>query len=146
MGGAGAGASDGRVDPRRRAGELAAMSVGWKLEGEAREALLAAVPPRWPVPIADHVTLPGTLDLPPPAAIVIVGEADDGAGVQALVVTVNGTSERPDGGTFHITWSLDRARGRRAVESNAVIARFGWRPLGPLPVATAPARWTWIDP
>ena len=122
------------------------MSVGWKLAPASRASLLATVPPRWPVPIADHVTLPEVSDLPAPAAIAVVGIADDDAGVQALVVTVDGTHERPDGGTFHITWSLDRARGRRAVESNAVIATRGWRPIEPVPVETSPARWTWVDP
>lgn len=122
------------------------MSVGWKLDTRARELLLQTHPPRWPVPIADHVTLPGAEDLPAPAHIVIVGETDDGAGVQALVVTVDGTSKRPDGDTYHVTWSLDRARGRRAVESNAVIARCGWHAVQAAEVATVPARWTWVDP
>lgn len=122
------------------------MSVGWKLDPGSRGPLLERFLPTWPVPIADHVTLPGTETPPPPAEVVIVGEANDGAGVQALVVTVDGTTVRPDGGTYHLTWSLDRARDRRAVESNTVIARYGWRPLEPVPVRTHPARWEWVDP
>lgn len=125
-------------------------TVGWMLDRADRERLLTIMPPRWPVAIADHVTLrsgDAVEPLPLPAEVAIIGEADDGAGVQALVVTVDGTSERPDGGTYHITWSLDRARGRKAVESNAVIAQLGWRPfLQACPVAVTPARWTWVDP
>ena len=123
------------------------MTVGWKLDDAARTRLLVIVPPRWGVSIADHITLRLEEPLPPHAEIVAIGEVDDGAGVQALVVTVDGTTKRPDGGTYHITWSLDRARGRKAVESNAVIARHGWRPLAQsLRVDAAPASWTWVDP
>jgi hypothetical protein len=53
----------------------------------------------------------------------VVGVADDGAGVQALVVEIGGTTRRPDGSAYHITWSL--ARGRRAAESNDVIRERG---------------------
>ena len=54
----------------------------------------------------------------------VVGVADDGAGVQALVVEIGGTTRRPDGSTYYITWSL--GPGRRAVESNDVIRQRGW--------------------
>jgi hypothetical protein len=71
----------------------------------------------------------------------IIGEVDDGEGLQALVVQIDGTSDRPDGSTYHITWSLDRARGRRAADSNEVIKRLGWQALStPIPVSLHPAR------
>jgi hypothetical protein len=67
----------------------------------------------------------------------VVGEADDGAGVQALVVAIGGTTERPDGGTYHVTWSL--ATGREAKESNDVIRAHGWRRLdAPIPIRLEP--------
>jgi hypothetical protein len=69
----------------------------------------------------------------------IVGRADDGAGVEAMVVSINGTTDRPDGSTYHITWSL--SPGRRAKESNDVIAKLGWEPLElPMPVKLDPAK------
>ena len=40
-------------------------------------------------------------------------------GVEAMVVTIDGDTARPDGSTFHITWSL--GDGRRARESNDVL-------------------------
>jgi len=68
----------------------------------------------------------------------VVGEVDDGLGVQALVVRIGGTTERGDGSTFHLTWSL--GEGRHAKESNDVIARYGWRPLEkPVPIRLLPA-------
>ncbi len=105
------------------------MTIGWKLDAGERDALLAKYPPAYDQVVADHVTLQsdhgaGTPELPPPAHARIVGCADDGAGCQAMVVEVAGTSQRPTGGTFHITWSL--AAGRRARESNDVIAERGF--------------------
>jgi hypothetical protein len=44
-----------------------------------------------------------------------MGVADDGAGVQALVVEIAGTTRRPDGSALHIARSLGAgARRRRA--------------------------------
>lgn len=94
--------------------------------------------------VADHVTLragtTGETPLPSDTAGEIVGEIDDGEGVQVLIVRIGGTTRREDGSTYHITWSLDRAKGRRAVESNAVIAERGWRTLAePVSLALTPA-------
>ena len=119
--------------------------TGWKLDRAERSALLVRFPPEWPDIVADHVTLdadagPGA-PLPGDGPAAIVGGISDGQGVQAMIVEIAGTTIRPDGGTYHITWSLDRARGRRAVESNAVIAGLGWRPLDdPVPITLVPAR------
>lgn len=114
--------------------------VGWALDGAEREALLQRFPPRYPNVVADHVTLKfgdRAAALPTAVAGEIVGEADDGLGVQALVVRIGGTTERPDGSTYHITLSL--APGRQAKESNEVIARLGWRDLAePVPVSLQP--------
>ncbi|MDB5495087.1 MAG: hypothetical protein JWP86_2424 [Phenylobacterium sp.] len=113
--------------------------VGWSLDPDEREALLKRFAPRYPNVVADHVTLKfgdRAAALPTETAGEIVGEADDGAGVQAMVVRIGGTTERPDGSTYHITWSL--APGRQAKESNDVIARVGWRDLGPARVTLHP--------
>jgi hypothetical protein len=114
--------------------------VGWLVDPEDRATLLARFPPRYPQVVAHHVTLKlgdQAAQLPTETAGEIVGEADDGAGVQALVVRIGGTSDRPDGSTYHITWSL--APGRQARESNEVIAGHGWRPLPePAPVRLHP--------
>jgi hypothetical protein len=108
--------------------------VGWALDREQRRTLLEHFPPRYPDVVADHVTLKfgdGAAKLPTETSGEIVGQVDDGQGVQALVVRIGGTTDRPDGSTYHITWSL--APGRQAKESNEVIRTFGWAPL-PEPV------------
>ena len=114
--------------------------VGWLVDAGDREALLARFAPRYPIVVAHHVTFKfGDRDAAPPTETSgeVVGEADDGAGVQALVVRIGGTTERPDGAIYHITWSL--AEGREARESNAAIAERGWRPLAsPAPVRLHP--------
>lgn len=108
-----------------------------------RAQLLQCLPPRYARIIADHVTLHfGTDDLTPlPTATCgsIVGEADDSAGIQALIVAIDGTTHRSDGSHFHITWSLDENRSAR--ESNDVL-QAGWRPLAQaIAVSLIPARW-----
>ena len=119
--------------------------TGWKLDEAERQVLLERFSPIFTDVIADHVTLcTGTnsqTPLPSERRGEIVGEIDDGVGVQALVVKIADTTERRDGRTYHITWSLDRARGRRPVESNDVIAKLGWRSLPePVPIRLKPAR------
>jgi hypothetical protein len=122
------------------------MTTGWKLDQSQREALLERFPPLYPDVIADHVTLlpnsKGGAKADPPAPVVsarIVGRACDNAGVEAMVVEIDGSLDRPDGGTWHITWSL--SEGRTANESNAVIAELGFVPLDGGEVSLAPARW-----
>lgn len=119
--------------------------TGWKLDAEERKVLLERFPPLWPDILADHVTLDAKTSeqdpLPDESSAHIVGSISDGAGLQALIVAIGGTTGRPDGGTYHITWSLDRSRGRAAVESNDVIADRGWNALDdPVPIRLIPAR------
>ncbi|GAB3769547.1 hypothetical protein GCM10028796_34790 [Ramlibacter monticola] len=107
--------------------------IGWKLDRAEREALLARFPARHPKAIADHVTLRSRVSeqagLPPSTVGEIVGRSDDGAGVEAMVLRIDGSTVRPDGGTYHITWSL--AEGREARESNDVIRQHGWVAVEP---------------
>jgi hypothetical protein len=124
---------------------MARTVIGWKLDKEQRQRLLAELRPAYRDVVADHVTLVSGVDrdASPPAdkAGEIIGVADDGAGVQAMVVRIDGATDRPGGGTYHITWSLDKAAGREAKQSNDVIAAQGWTPLEvPRPVSLCGAR------
>lgn len=118
--------------------------IGWKLDRSQREELLRRFPPRYNDVIADHVTLrPNALaePLPPAVEARIVGRADDGDSLECMVVTVDGTTDRPDGSIFHITWSLDKSKGRQARESNDVLKQQGWNAIEePVPVTIGPAR------
>lgn len=115
-------------------------TIGWKVDEAQRIELLQQFPPRYAHVVADHVTHSSlsTDDLPAPQIGEIVGTADDGDGVQALVVSIAGTTDRPDGSSWHITWSL--ADGRHAGESNDVIREHGWEWLDlPVPVTLHPS-------
>jgi hypothetical protein len=118
--------------------------IGWKLDREQRKELLQQFPPRYGDVDADHVTLQtrAAADCALPEEIFgeIVGRADDGRGVEAMVVAIAGTTDRPDGSIYHITWSL--APGREARESNDVLAAGIWTPMNlPMPVKLEPGRW-----
>lgn len=117
--------------------------IGWKLDRDQRKELLQQFPPRFSEVVADHVTLAakvsGKAELPSETHGEIVGRIDDGAGVEAMIVEIDSTSDRPDGSTYHITWSL--SPGRRAKESNDVIRELGWQKLElPMPIQLKPER------
>lgn len=106
------------------------------LPDEERARVLAEFPPAYALIKATHVTLSiDVKEIPQDAEIVIVGYATDQAGVEALVVTVNGEETRPDGKQFHLTLSV--ADGRASKESNEVIMEYGWTLLEtPFPIRT----------
>jgi len=118
--------------------------IGWKLDRAQREQLLRQFPPRYPDADADHVTLRSGADrdpLPNDVDAAIVGHADDGDSLETMVVAIDGTTERPDGSTFHITWSLDKAKGRQARESNDLLRDRGWTRIDePIPITLEPDR------
>ena len=116
--------------------------IGWLLAEDDREKLLQQFPPKFEKTVAHHVTLKSEAERDPlPAEVTaeVVGRADDESGVEAMVVAIDGTTGRPDGSTYHITWSL--GDGRRARESNDVIRKRGWQKLDqPIPIKLQPDR------
>ena len=117
--------------------------TGWKLAADDRALLLDRFPPKYANVDADHVTLRvgATPDTPLPRSpdARIVGRADDGDSLECLVVELDGTTDRPDGSTYHITWSL--GPGRKARESNDLLRDRGWHPIeAPIGVNLEPAR------
>jgi hypothetical protein len=107
--------------------------LAFNLTEKSREAVLEKFAPRYDNVICHHVTykfgVPADAPLPPaPQCAQVVGYATDDAGVECLVVAIDGTEVRPlDGKTYHVTLSL--APGRKPVESNTVLAERGWIPL-----------------
>ena len=118
--------------------------TGWKLQPDERETLLQRFPPKYENVVANHVTLrvgatPETPLPREPDSARIVGHADDGASLECLVVELDGTTDRPDGSTYHITWSL--GPGRRARESNDLLRDQGWESIAaPIAMVLEPAR------
>ena len=110
------------------------MYLGYLLSENSRERLMGMFPPIHPDVIGEHVThtfggvnedtpLPET-----PKSAQVIGFAENDK-VQCLVVRIDGTVKRPDGKTFHITWSIDRSKGARPVDSNACIEQDGYEKI-----------------
>lgn len=107
------------------------MASGWTLEPACRARLLALFPPRYGQVLATCVTRSrdtGPGNRPPPDIFHarVVGHADDGDGLEALVVAIEGSTDRPDGGTWAIPWSRDPRRDEG--ECDAMLAAQPWRP------------------
>jgi hypothetical protein len=116
--------------------------IGWLLAEDDRTKLLEQFPPRYENVVANHVTLQSNAErepLPGPVKAEVVGRTDDEKGVEAMVVAIDGSTDRHDGSTYHITWSL--ADGRRGRESNDVLRERGWDELDhPIPIKLEPGR------
>jgi len=102
----------------------------FELSEESRNHLAGIFPPKFPEFIGHHITyafgVMSTDPLPEASNLQVVGYACDSKGIEALIVSVDGSTDRPDGKTFHITWSLDRSAGFKPVNSNDLIANNGW--------------------
>ncbi|RYD66863.1 MAG: hypothetical protein EOP83_04035 [Verrucomicrobiaceae bacterium] len=104
--------------------------LGWELSEAERARLLTLFPPAYPDVVAHHVTKQFGVseDTPAPdqARFAVVGVTDDGEKLQTLVVSVDGQTQRPDGETYHVTWSLDREAGAKPKDSKMAIKRLGY--------------------
>lgn len=114
---------------------------GFKLSDSSRSKLLKSFPPAYPEVIAHHVTHNSGVKRgsPPPvnSKVEVIGHVDDGNGVQAAVVRVGGKTHRDDGRRYHITISIDRAKGRKPAHSNDVVEK-GFTEVEPFELETAP--------
>lgn len=112
--------------------------TGWEISGHARSALASQFPPRFSDFIGHHIThqFPAKSDTPLPEAsnIEVVGYGWDEAGLEALVIAVDGSTTRPDGRIYHVTWSLDREAGFKPKDSNRVLAS-GWTAVNPINIS-----------
>ena len=100
--------------------------LAFVLDNKSRELLLKAFPPLFDKVICHHVTIKFNdvheddvdqfLDV---KEISVVGYISDEY-LEALVVKIHDTSKREDGGTYHITLSLDPSK-RKPVDSNKLL-------------------------
>jgi hypothetical protein len=90
------------------------------LDRANRRKLMKVFQPKYNL-VAHHVTHEfgvSEQDVPPSATLCVVGYVDDGS-LEALIVEVNGSTRRPDGGTYHLTWS--KTKERRANDANDIL-------------------------
>lgn len=115
----------------------------YALDDASRNKLLERFPPKYPEVVCHHVTQrygfpDGEEVVPPPAAAVkIIGYADSTDGIEALVVSVDGKTERADGGRYHITLSLDTTK-YTPIDSNKLLTSGKFTLTLPVAVTTTP--------
>ena len=103
------------------------MYSGWRLDQSSIEKLKNLYAPVHPDFIGHHITyMFGDDSVKPEAAdIKVIGHCVTDK-VQCFVVEVNGVVARPDGEIYHLTWSIDRSKGAKPVDSNAAIKENGF--------------------
>ena len=110
------------------------------LDESSRSRLKAFFPPRWDF-IGHHITVdygvPPGHPLPEGKDFRVIGYAVE-EGLECLVVTVDGTTVRPDGKVYHVTWSLDRSAGKKPVMSNNLL-RNGWVDVEEIVIQASPS-------
>lgn len=118
------------------------MYTAYVLSEETREALLDRFPPKYEKVIAHHVTVdfgvPEDAPVPPEADVKVVGYADNGEGLEALVVSVDGEKRREDGKYYHVTWSLDPEKFK-PVDSGDLIGYGNYTLVLTIPIETIPS-------
>jgi hypothetical protein len=107
-----------------------------------RHALSLQFPPKFSSWVGDHVThvfgtSPTGDHYGTEKVVHLVGHMCNPAGLEAFVVSVDGGTTRPDGKTYHLTWSLDRDAGFRPVNSNTLVTTGQVVPINPpIPIRT----------
>ena len=98
------------------------MYNGYEIERGSRNKLMALFPPKYPNVLGHHITEEFGVkngEVPDqPKQVLIVGYIDNGEDVEGLLVSVDGTTDRPSGGKYHITWSIDRSKGAKPFHTN----------------------------
>jgi hypothetical protein len=92
------------------------------LTDKSRNMLLAAHPPKFSKVIAHHITHEFGIDVSKtpmkPKCVKVVGYAFDDS-LDAVVVKVDGGTDRPDGKIYHVTMSLEPYR--KPKEANELV-------------------------
>lgn len=112
----------------------------YELDDQSRNTLMSYFIPKYDDVIGHHITYKFGVsrDEEKPNGsdnIYVVGYTTDNKSIEALIVEVDNSTKRPDGKTFHITWSLDRTKGRKPMHSNDIINEFGWTPVKPIKIS-----------
>jgi hypothetical protein len=109
------------------------------LSKKSRAKILATFPPKFSDIRSHHITVKFGLSkddrIPHQANVKVVGYTADDS-LEAVVVSVNGKTQRPDGKIYHIT--LSHEPNRKSSQSNNVIAA-GWKEINnPFEIETTP--------
>ena len=121
------------------------MYSAYELTEESRAELLNSHTPSFSKVICHHITYQFPVkskdDLPPtPKTVKIIGyNVSRTIGVECFVVEIDGERKREDGSFFHITISVDEAKGARPVQSNELLRKSGFnRMFNPIVLKVIP--------
>jgi len=104
------------------------LYTGYELTEQSRRKLLERFPPKYSTVLGHHITLQfavpvGSEEPSAPQSVKVVGYANDGEKIEGLLCQVDGKLERSDGKYFHITWSLDKSKGAKPVDTNNILKK-----------------------
>lgn len=98
------------------------MYNGYEIEEGSRRKLMTLFPPKYPNVLGHHITetfgVKNGETPEQPQQVLIIGYIDNGEDVEGFLVEVDGKTDRPNGGKYHITWSIDRSKGAKPVHTN----------------------------
>jgi len=114
--------------------------AGYLLPDVERDRLFSEFPPKYSKTVAHHVTTKfGATENETPDDVEsysVVGYADTGDGLEALVISIGGTVNRPDGSIYHITWSINPEK-YKPKDSNDLVKR-DYDEVGPINIDMVP--------
>lgn len=113
--------------------------AGYLLDENQRLQLAQIFIPKFKQFVGHHITTAfnvteQSIPAAPTESLIVGYTADDG--LEALVVAINGSTERIDGRTFHITWSLI-PEIRKPVDANKLIETV-WYAIAPIAIKVEP--------
>jgi hypothetical protein len=103
------------------------MYSGWLISNNSIQQIKNLFEQTHPDFIGHHVTymFGDDSELSPEATLKIIGQCTTNK-IQCFVITVNDEIIRPDGNLYHLTWSIDKSKGAKPVDSNKAIIEYGF--------------------
>ena len=118
--------------------------TGYLISDESREKLAELYPPRFSTFLGHHITeqfaVPADTAIPnQPQMVNVIGYVSDDK-VEGFAVEIDGQTRRPSGGTYHITWSIDKDKGARPAHTNDIISKA--KSISPIKIKVTPKLFT----
>ena len=116
------------------------MYSAWVLSESSKTKITNLFGQAHPDLVGHHVTYMFGKDavIPEDAVISLVGHCVTDK-IECFVAEVNGSIKRPDGAIYHLTWSLDKSKGAKPVDSNNAIETQGFTHIEtPVQITTTP--------
>lgn len=114
--------------------------TGYSLNDVSRSMLKVLFPPSHDRFIGEHITevfgVGDNAKLPkPPNDVKVIGYYRNNL-VEFFTVSIDGKTDRPNGGKYHITWSINESKGAKPVDSNKYIELA--EKIDPIPIEATP--------